>query len=233
MANSIKNLIEELDCKADNPHLYDEIVLRSVLNEVSEVLDNLSDESSTLLISYISAVESVIGQLSTILDKTSFGLGYLDAISTIADIRLQEANNRTKIERQFRSFKRHEKLLKIISAQPHFSHQELAEATNYKKGRLSQIMAELKENHLVLIDKLGKENRYELTTAAKKLLFEEADQSSNILINLKPFEQELNLKETTRGNISSISIPLLNNSTSRTRNSNLAASFNFQTLDNH
>ena len=94
-------------------------------------------------------------------------------------------------------------------------------------------MAELKENHLVLIDKLGKENRYELTTAAKKLLFEEADQSNNILINIKPFEQELNLKETTRGNISSISIPLLSNSTSRTRNSNLAASFNFQTLDNH
>lgn len=94
---------------------------------------------------------------------------------------LKQENDTDRQDRQYRCFKTYEGLLNVIASHPHYSHTELAKARGISKGRLSQIMVQLKENHLVLIDKLGKENRYELTIAAKEWMNKEEASFSNAI----------------------------------------------------
>lgn len=177
----LKSFIEELDQEAENPALYNELVSKTLLQEVLDALKDLKKNRATL-VSYISAVESATSRLSYELDKASFGLGFSRALTTLIDMRLKQENNAdTNVERQYRCFKTYEGLLAAIASHPHFSHTELAKEIGKSKGRLSQIVVQLKENHLVLVDKLGKENRYELTTVARNLMRQENATFSNTI----------------------------------------------------
>lgn len=180
MTECLKDFIEELGHKADNPALYDELISKELLKDVLEALEDYK-KNQDILISYVSAAESAISRLFYMLDKVSFGLGYSRALTTLVDMCLRRENDVDRQDRQYRCFKTHEDLLNAIALHPHYSHTELANARGISKGRLSQIMVQLKENHLVLIDKLGKENRYELTIAAKEWMSKEKASFSNAI----------------------------------------------------
>lgn len=81
MTECLKSFIEELDYRADNPALYDELILKELLKNILEALEDYKNNQD-ILISYVSATESAISRLFYVLDKVSFGLGYSRAYNS-------------------------------------------------------------------------------------------------------------------------------------------------------
>lgn len=172
MTRALERFVEELALHPGDPFLYDELTLRYILQDVSDVIAG-SEESYEEVEAYIAAVESSLHILSSKLDGVSFGFGSAWAASVLLSGCLDRSRNRVEESRRFRCFQKYMSILKQIEEHPLYSHTELADAIGKTKGRLSQIIVELKANQLVLVDKLGRENRYELTSYARRLLGDE------------------------------------------------------------
>lgn len=172
MPQALESFVEGLIRDAKDPLLYDELTLRYVLREVLESIEDpngISEDSAA----YVAAIESAFRSLLPELDWVSFGIGSAWSVSVLLSDRLNESHDRAEEARRFRCFQKHLGVLKAVAAHPLFSHGALAREIDKTDGRLSQIVAELKANRLLLVDKLGRENRYELTSLAKHLLDDE------------------------------------------------------------
>lgn len=173
MSKAIKTFTEELALHAKNPFIYDELTMRYVLREVLEIVETSTsiDEDAS---SFIAAVESTFHSLSSELDQLSVGFGSILAASVFLSDFFEKTFEQSEESRRFRCFKKHSEILKLVEAHPLYSHTELALKIGKTKGRLTQIVAELKDNRLLLVDRFGRENRYELTSLARHYLDEES-----------------------------------------------------------
>lgn len=172
MQKALEAFVQELALDAKDPFLYDELTLRCVLQEVLEAIEDPGGISEDA-VACVASIESVFRRLSSEVDRVSFGVGAAWTVSVLLSDCLDRSHDRAEEARLFRCFQRHLAVLKEVEAHPLFSHADLASAIGKTSGRLSQITAELKANRLLLVDKLGRENRYELTSVAKRMLDEE------------------------------------------------------------
>lgn len=172
MPQALESFVEDLIHDAKDPLLYDELTLRYVLREVLESLEDpngVGEDSAA----HVAAIESAFRALLPELDRVSFGIGSAWSVSVLLSGRLNKTYDNAEEARRFRCFRKHLNVLKAVAAHPLFSHGDLAREIGKTDGRLSQIVAELKASRLLLVDKLGRENRYELTSFAKRLLDDE------------------------------------------------------------